>query len=165
MKPIQIPVPNNDQLRETLKEVVRSAVYSEAALVKKSDLMKQLTATVAAQRDQIIKGLLGVDTHWGEVRLYQTNGHVTDLQRWIQDEIGDELRVIVQTAAREAINDMDGKLRKDTITAVHKYVQGSYSDYRLQSDVNAIVQERMRGVAKEVVEELKLELVPKPEVE
>lgn len=165
MKPIQIPVPNSDELRETLKEAVRSAVYSEAALIKKADLMKQLTTTVAAQRDQIIKGLLGVDSHWGDVQLYQTNGHVTELQRWIQAEIGDELRVIVQTAAREALDEMGGKLRKDTITAVHKYVKQSYNDYRLQSDVADIVKNKLRGVAEEVVKELQLEMVPKPEVE
>lgn len=151
---------SRDEIRDALREAVKGQIYSNAALITVKQIRDTLMQTTADQRRMVIAGLLGVDQQWGEVRLYQTNGHVTELQKWIQEELGDELKTFVQQCAREAFAEEQGKFRADIRKVIRKTVADNMSGYSMRSSITEVVSNGIRDIAKEAFAEVVKEILP-----
>jgi hypothetical protein len=154
---------SREEMREHLTKAVRQQIYSEAATITKTQIRDQLMAVTRDQRQKTIQALLGVDTKWGEIQLYQTNGHVTQLQMWAKETLADELEVFVKEAAREAWENEKSKLRENIKTAIYKQVKETCSGYNYRGIITETVSAEVRGIAKEILAEVILDIVPKME--
>lgn len=160
MKPI-----SRDEIRTAVRDAVKSQIYSQAALITTDKIRKELMAITAGQRSLVIQGLLGVDHHYGEVKLYQTNGHVTELQQWVKNALGDELRTFVETCARDAWEAEKSSIKANVKTAVCKHVHEQCHGYNFRSVIGETVKTHIIEATKGVLEEVILEIAPMIEPE
>lgn len=151
MTTITAPALSNEEIGKRLRETVHGLIFSKAAEISSKDIRDTLMRTVADQRNKIIMGLLGVDTHWGEVRLYETNGHVTQLQEWIMEVLKDDLETFVKDAARQAFDDEKDTIKKKIRQAIIKKVKDHSNSYNTRQVLEGVVVEHLKFKAQELL--------------
>lgn len=151
---------DKNAIRAKLRDGVRSAVYSEAAVIKPQDFIKELMKVSTDQRQKTIMALMGVDSSWSRVELYKTNGHVTQLQKWIMDEVGDDLEAFIKAEARRVFVEGQSETRDILKQIVAAQVRDMCGDYKIRKMVDEIVSEYTQNIGRELLQEIVAEVLP-----
>lgn len=149
------------ETKEALRKAMLEAVWSEAAKLKPKDIMDHLLALGLKQRQDIVKGLMGMDYHWGEIQFYKTNAYVGDMQKWVWEAIGNDVKQFVQETARAAWEDKKEGLRKDIKIAIDREVGQNRDRYDIYSTVRDLVKHGVQDEAKKQLDTIAAELFPK----
>lgn len=151
---------DKEAVRKSLRESVREVVFSRAATVKKEDFVNRLLQVGTEQREKVILALLGVDTTWGRVELYKSNGHVTQLQSWIMQEIGSELETFVRAEARKVFEKDQPKVRAAIKEAIAREARSMCSNYQIERQMRTMISEYINDCGKDILEEVIKEVLP-----
>lgn len=151
---------DKEAVRKSLRDGVRDVVFSRAATIKKEDFVNRLLQVGTEQREKVILALLGVDTSWGRVEFYKVNGHVTQLQSWIMQEIGSELETFVRAEARKVFEKDQPKVRAAIKEAIAREARSLCNNYQIERQMRTLISDYINDCGKGILEEVIKEVLP-----